>query len=336
MRTAPQIPKTHVGSCAICEYEGLQTFFVREMQIGLREAFEYGLCRQCGAITRLSKINEMARYYPEKYYAFAPVAERPLARSLGFWLRNRRDRALLTKRMDPIGRILGRTSQETTTLYRILGKCRLNPSSNILDIGCGSGHLLQRMAELGFENLLGIDLFVPEATPLNSKNTKIVRGTLSQLRGRTFDLIMMHHCLEHNEDPVSELQLARELLSRNGSILVRQPVSGSEAFHKYGSNWFQLDAPRHAVIHSVKSMGILAEKCGLRIREIIWDSTDQQFWASEQYTRSVSMYDERSYLRNPVHSLFSPHQILEWKKQASILNKKGVGDQAAFYIERDE
>jgi hypothetical protein len=83
-------------------------------------------------------------------------------------------------------------------------------------------------------------------------------------------------------------------------------------------------------------MGVLAEKCGLKIKKIIWDSTDQQFWASEQYTCSVSMYDERSYLRNPKYSLFSPGQILKWKREASILNKNSAGDQAAFYIKREE
>lgn len=335
-KTAIQSPNKSIGSCAICGYENLDTFFVREMQIGLREAFEYGLCNRCEAITRISKINDMARYYPENYYAFAQGAEQTLAQSLRSWFRDRRDRALLTKSMDPIGRILGWKSQEATSLYRILGKCQLNLSSNILDIGCGSGYLLQRMAEVGFHNLLGIDLFIPETTSLNPRTLKIVRGALSQMRGRTFDLIMMHHSLEHNEDPFTELRLARELLAPHGLIIVRQPLCDSEAFCKYGSNWFQLDAPRHAVVHSLKSMRLIVQQCGLRIKDILWDSTDQQFWASEQYLRGISMYDEHSYFRNPKSSSFTASQILEWKREASILNKNGVGDQAAFYIERDE
>ena len=325
-----------VKRCGICRDKGLNTFLVREMQIGLRETFEYGFCDRCEAITRLSKINDMTRYYPENYYAFAKGAEQPLAGFARSYLRNRRDRALLTMSTDPIGRILGRTSQETTSVYRILGKCQINLSSNILDVGCGSGHLLRRMTEVGFKNLLGIDLFIPETTSFNSRNPKIVRGALSHLRGRTFDLIMMHHCLEHNEDPFNELRLARELLSRNGSILVRQPVSDSEAFRKYGSNWFQLDAPRHAVVHSLTSMKLIVQQCGLTIKDTVWDSTDQQFWASEQYAGDVPMYDKHSYLRNPECSLFTPNQILEWKREATRMNKNRVGDQVAFYIERDE
>jgi SAM-dependent methyltransferase len=335
-KIASQPPNKNIGSCAVCGHESLDTFIVREMQIGLREAFEYGRCNRCEAIIRLSKINDMGRYYPENYYAFAERGEQPLARSARSWFRNWRDRALLTKSLDPVGRIFRWRSQESIDLYRILGKCQINLSSSVLDVGCGSGYLLQRMAEVGFQNLLGIDLFIPETTLLNFRNPKIVRGILSQLRDRTFDLIMMHHSFEHNEDPINELRLARELLSRNGSILVRQPVSDSEAFRSYGSNWFQLDAPRHAVVHSLTSMKLIVQQCGLTIKDIVWDSTDQQFWASEQYAQGVPMYDERSYLQNPEHSLFSRGQILAWKRQAAVLNKNSVGDQAAFYLRREE
>jgi SAM-dependent methyltransferase len=192
------------------------------------------------------------------------------------------------------------------------------------------------MAELGFRNLLGIDRYLPDAATTREAAVKIINGELSDLKEMLFDLIMMHHVLEHCEDQVGQLQLASRLLAPGGKILIRQPLCDSEAFRRYRSNWFQLDAPRHAVIHSIKSMRVLAEKCGLRVREIIWDSTDQQFWASEQYAQGVPMYDEHSYLRNPDRSLFSPGQILKWKREAGRLNKNSVGDQAAFYIERDE
>jgi hypothetical protein len=192
------------------------------------------------------------------------------------------------------------------------------------------------MAERGFRNLTGIDRYLPEANTIRETGVRVIKGELSDLKEKPFDLIMMHHVLEHCEDHVAQFRLARNLLASGGTILIRQPLCDSQAFRRYRSNWFQLDAPRHAVIHSVKSMGLLSNKCGLRVREIIWDSTDQQFWASEQYMRGISMYDEHSYFRNPTYSSFTASQILEWKREASILNKNGVGDQAAFYIERDE
>lgn len=323
----------NAGPCAVCKRENLAILSVREMQIGLREAFEYGLCDRCGAITRLSKVNDMLRYYPSNYYAFAQGREQHLAGSARSWLRNRRDRALLTKNVDPVGRILGWTLQETTRLYRILGDCQVSLSSNILDVGCGSGQLLRRMAEVGFQNLLGVDLFIPQTRTVNFKNLKIVRGDLSQIRSRPFDLIMMHHCLEHNEDPFEQLQLARKLLSKDGLILVRQPLCDSEAFRRYGPHWAQLDAPRHAVVHSLTSMKLIVQECGLKIKGIVWDSTDQQFWVSEQYANDVPLYSEVSYFCNSKTSLFTSQQIVRWKQEAKRLNACNMGDQAAFYIE---
>jgi 2-polyprenyl-3-methyl-5-hydroxy-6-metoxy-1,4-benzoquinol methylase len=325
-----------VGKCAICGQDELTSFPVQEMQMGLQVMFQYGHCRSCGAITRLSKVSDLSKYYPPEYYSFKG---RPIDQYNGkfkTWLRSLRDRAILTDSANPIARILCEISKESSSLYWTIGHCGVTLSSRILDVGCGSGRLLLRMAELGFRNLLGIDRYLPIAATAREAGVTIINGELSDLKERIFDLIMMHHVLEHCEDQVGQLRLAWKLLAPGGKILIRQPLCDSEAFRRYRSNWFQLDAPRHAVIHSIKSMRALGEKCGLRIREVIWDSTDQQFWASEQYMRGIAMYDEHSYFRNPMYSSFTPCQILEWKREAGILNKNGVGDQAAFYIERDE
>ena len=149
------------------------------------------------------------------------------------------------------------------------------------------------------------------------------------------DLIMFYHSLEHFLDHPALLKHIERMLAPQGVILVRQPVSDGLAFHRYGRYWFQLDAPRHAVIHSVKSMEWLLRECGMRIKKIIWDSNEQQFWASEPYARDIPLFAEHSYFCNPQGSLFSADQIKQWKKEAADLNRIGQGDQAAFYICKD-
>jgi hypothetical protein len=80
-------------------------------------------------------------------------------------------------------------------------------------------------------------------------------------------------------------------------------------------------------------MKLLIEECGLKIKRIIWDSTDQQFWGSEQYAADVAMYGEKSFFCNPELSQFTPQQIACWKREAKRLNRVCLGDQAVWYIE---
>jgi len=328
------VPERATSQCTVCNDTSLEIFRVREMQIGLREVFEYGRCDRCGAISRLSRVHSMSPYYPSSYYSYLQESMKPKEPRFKSWLRIRRDRALLTRALDPVGRFLGWVSKETTALYRLVGLCKPRLTSRVLDVGCGSGRLLRRMAEVGFQNLIGIDLFAPEDVTCDEENFRILKGDLALLCGQRFDVIMMHHCFEHFDDQAAQLRLARDLMTPKSLLLIRQPLSDGEAFQKYGAHWFQLDAPRHATLHSINSMRLLVQECGLRIRNIIWDSTDQQFWASEQYVSNLPMYSEDSYFRKPEEARFTDGEIRKWKREAAKLNRDGRGDQAAFYIEQ--
>jgi len=336
MARTDELPERTTNACGVCGHVNLEALFVREMHIGLRETFEYGHCERCGAVTRLSVVCDPARYYPPSYYAFVQKPPQGKESRLKARLRDKRDRMLLTGDKDSISLALEWMSKvDATRLLKLIGRCGVSPSSRILDIGCGSGGLLHRMAELGFEHLTGVDPFAPTELTGRFAGLTILKGEAIQLEGQAFDLIMMHHVLEHCPDQKAQLEAARVLLAPNGVLLLRQPVCDSEAFRRYQCNWFQIDPPRHVVIHSVKSMNLLSEKCGFRIRDVIWDSTDLQFWASEQCVMDVPLYSDTSYFVSPEKGLFSPSQINQWKREAALLNRRGSGDQAAFFLEAD-
>jgi hypothetical protein len=94
------------------------------------------------------------------------------------------------------------------------------------------------------------------------------------------------------------------------------------------------DAPRHLVVHSVKSIQLLAQLNSFELTQIVFDSTAFQFWGSEQYERGVPLYDSESYAVNKKTKLFTEAQMKNWQKEAEELNKKGRGDQACFYLRR--
>ena len=159
----------------------------------------------------------------------------------------------------------------------------------------------------------------------------VLRQELSDTDGE-FDLIMLHHTFEHMPEPASVLQHIYRLLRPRRYALIRIPVASSLAYRLYGRHWVQLDAPRHLFLHSVESVRLVAERAGFQVADVVFDSSEFQFWGSEQYANDVPLKDGRSYAVNADKSMFDESQIREFRQRASELNVSGEGDSACFYL----
>ncbi|MCK1709639.1 MULTISPECIES: class I SAM-dependent methyltransferase [unclassified Bradyrhizobium] len=283
-----------------------------EMMFGTRERFEYQECIDCGTIQRLSDVVDESRFYPDGYYSFADVRRNSRVTAI------RDAHALGTKS------ILGAVASfvRYDPIIGVIGDFGIDPSSRVLDVGCGSGKLLHRMSAAGFKSLTGVDPYISEPT---SGAVTIHKSDLRKLSGE-FDFIMFNHSLEHVPDPHQSLSAAKRLLAPRGRILVRIPTSSSHAWMEYGSNWVQLDAPRHLVIPSRKGMNALAERCGLSVRQSVDDSTAFQFWGSEMYRKSKPLASSGP------NDVFSRHELRRFAKRAAKLNIEQQGDQVAFLL----
>ena len=185
----------------------------------------------------------------------------------------------------------------------------------------------------GFRNVEGVDLFVPESLCYQN-GVRVLKADIYGIQ-KQYDLIMLHHTFEHMPEPLAVLRQLHRLLRPSRFVVIRIPVASSFAYRTYGANWAQLDAPRHLFLHTVRSIELLAAASGFRIADVTHDSTEFQLWASEQYLADIPLRDERSYLTNPGTSLFSPSQIADFRRAADDLNRKGDGDSACFYLQRD-
>jgi ubiquinone/menaquinone biosynthesis C-methylase UbiE len=98
--------------------------------------------------------------------------------------------------------------------------------SSVLEVGCGTGHILQRFQEFGARRLAGVDLM--ESRIRKGKtfypNLGLVAGNGGDLpyRDGSFDLVMQFMCLSSVLDPLLRKQIAKEMwrvLREGGSIL---------------------------------------------------------------------------------------------------------------------
>lgn len=142
------------------------------------------------------------------------------------------------------------------------------PPADLLDIGCGAGHLLLRAASHGY-SVTGLDLdgqavdYVRQALRLEA-----YRGTLETLNGgRRFDIITAFGVLEHLDDPVGFLAAARARLSPGGEILLGVP--NVRSLNRWVArlsrhDWDMFLEPGHLYHYEVRTLTALGSRVGLR------------------------------------------------------------------------
>jgi SAM-dependent methyltransferase len=311
--------------CGICG--GTRTsgsYEAREMMLGLRTIFHYRQCEECGTLWLTDPPEDLAPYYPTDYYSFA-VGNGDWRERLRKYLRGERDKTYFGKG-STLGRLVSHWCEDGALLS--VSKLKIPCDAKILDIGCGRGKLVHRMAALGFADLTGVDPFISSEID-DGKGLRIRKCRLEELTGEKYDLVMFHHSLEHVPDPSCALRAAAGLLATGGKCLVRLPVV-AYAWQKYGTNWVQLDAPRHMWLPTEKAMRMLAESAGFRAEIVEYDSTGFQFWGSELYVRGVELRRANSWRLAREFGLMS---LKRFSDLTSILNRGGKGDQGVFLLE---
>jgi SAM-dependent methyltransferase len=314
--------------CRICGFiNQTDGYAVKEMMFGTRHEFLYFQCSECECLQIVSFPKDMAIYYPADYYSLAQDDSIKFDGVKGVFRRFAIKCLLRNKTI--LDRFLQRLYAPIS--LRVLKDLGTHPSTRILDVGCGSGHkFLYPLAELQYKNILGCDPFVQSSIQYPN-GLRILKADIFEMEGK-WDVITYHHAFEHTKNPQENLNRVSDLLADNGVCILRIPTVSSYAWRHYKTNWFQIDAPRHYFLHSIKSIRYLAEKSGLELSNVIYDSTYKQFADSERYATDESLRTPRK--KGLVNFLKRKLAKLEYQRRAAALNKAKDGDQAAFFLRK--
>lgn len=323
------------ASCRICGSIAGNIFGAREMMYGTREPFRYFECDGCGCLQLIDIPSDMSPYYPKDYYSFNEPAAIPTRNRWKQYLNEYRNSGCLFGH-DPISWILSKVRPGTdyVQLSKLLRPSGIRTlSAKILDVGCGSGDLLNEMANAGFRNLTGVDPFASPRTAYGGR-LRILSIPMDRLEETGFDLIMSHHSLEHMAEQTTMLKHMCRALNKDGVCLIRVPVASSEVWRKYRENWVELDPPRHLVIHTQRSFEIAATEAGLRLEEALYDDTAFGYWGSEMYRNDIPLtnHETRKFV-SPLSS-FDQIQIDDFERAAQAANARQEGGRAAFYLRK--
>jgi SAM-dependent methyltransferase len=254
--TSDETWTTRSLACAICGDDGGTTCLLAcDHREGLPGTFTIVECARC-RLARTDPIPvDLSPWYPETYGNHAQrqaASVRLTLAALVYLLRTDISpfRARAIARLAPGGDLGG----------------GLPLSSRILDVGAGNGSAVAAMRAAGFD-AWGIE---PSATGVRNAQAKgietVRHGTLksSGLADESWDLVRFTHVLEHVDDPVEELTMARDALLPGGRVAVLVPNFGSLGRRMFGGSWGGLEVPRHLWHFTPASLRATFDAAGLR------------------------------------------------------------------------
>ena len=149
----------------------------------------------------------------------------------------------------------------------------------IIDVGCSSGILLLLLKEEGF-NVMGIEPNKNAFEKARKKlGKKVYHGTLQRFiknKRTKFDCIIYNHVIEHIENPIAEISLAKKILKKDGLLIVGVPNTDNVIFFLRQKYWESLMPNEHIWHFSEKYLENLFNELSFKIVEKIFTDDKRQ------------------------------------------------------------
>ena len=184
--------------------------------------------------------------------------------------------------------------------YTLKKKLRLINSfkteeKNLLDIGAGTGDFLNVCKNKGW-SISGVE---PNINAINIAAGKgvFLKEELSELKDEKFNVITLWHVLEHVENLKEYIATLKQMLSKNGRIIVAVPNYKSYDAKYYKEYWAAFDVPRHLWHFSQCSI----HKLFSEVEMIVVDTLPMKF---DSYYVSLLSEKYKSGKMNPIKGFY--------------------------------
>ncbi len=135
--------------------------------------------------------------------------------------------------------------------------------SKLLEVGFGRGTFLEKASSCGWI-VFGVDTDEQVIAAALQRGFNVSRGGIEVFNdlSEEFDAIVMNHVIEHVHNPITVLERCYRLLRPGGSLYIETPNINSIGHRYFGSEWRDLDPPRHLVLFTPNSLRYALEAAG--------------------------------------------------------------------------
>ena len=241
-------PLTETCACPLCDAAAHRSVIIAEDDLtGKPGRFAFVRCEGCGLVYQNPRIPEcdIAAWYDDEYIAHRKKTDFGAFTPLYNWAMDRHDRRKLAL---------------------VRKYVALPAGSEVLDIGCGSGTFLAKVAAQTGARVSGVDFKDLSHLPwMRSVSFHCGRPRDQSFAPGRFDLITMWHFLEHDYEPRATLAQARDWLADGGRMIIEVPNLESRTARWFGGRWPGLQAPQHTALYDRATLTALVERAGLKV-----------------------------------------------------------------------
>jgi len=251
-----------IDTCPCCRTSSIgNEYSRRDDELSFSETWSFIKCGECSSIFlhhRPDAASLPLAY--SHYYTHASASDEPSLVSEGASLRNRMVQSYLAKRF---GIRFPATSRLAALLIELILPVRMlldmygrhvprdmcSATTRLLDIGCGNGAYLLRAREMGI-TAMGCEPDIKAAEACRRQELDVIHGDAfdERLVPGSFDIITMHHVIEHVADPTALLSRAHSLLKPGGRLWLGLPNPQSLSLRLFGRSWKGFHPPFHLII----------------------------------------------------------------------------------------
>lgn len=268
--------------CPICGEDRSRTRFSNLEGKGYgHRRFALKECERChsGFLEPLVSFESIeAACYTDSYHAYQPYGQ-----TRNLW---RRAKTLIKK--STLAHFLGYGPKKfwQFVLYPFFLRMSFYPhfvsDGKALDVGCGVGKYLHYLGELGWK-VYGVDISERAIGIAKASGLKNVsRGDSEHLPfpDDFFEVVNLHHVLEHVISPPRTLKEVYRVLKPGGEVIITLPNFSSWARRVFRRYWSGLDVPRHLFHFHESSLNFILRNNGFGVSEIWFSDTFRGLAAS--------------------------------------------------------
>ena len=160
--------------------------------------------------------------------------------------------------------------------YAILARRYARKSGNLLEEGCGLGHLVGQL-EPDFKTFgMDINHWALRQAAAAAAQTNLVCSLAGELPypNLSFNAIISKHVVEHLPDPKKAVSEIGRILKPGGTLILATPNLSSLLKPLKGERWIGYQDPTHISLHTPEEWKEMIELAGMKIIKVFADG----FW----------------------------------------------------------